>query len=61
MISKQTRAEFPAEHNVGHLYAAKPDLATFYKWIDPTNSMYPGIGKCRETSIIRVPSRTAPA
>ncbi|OUD08306.1 D-lactate dehydrogenase [Marivivens niveibacter] len=38
-------AEYPAEHNVGHLYAAKPDLANFYKSIDPTNSLNPGIGK----------------
>lgn len=38
-------AEYPAEHNVGHLYAAKPDLAAFYTAIDPTNSMNPGIGK----------------
>ncbi|UWQ89732.1 D-lactate dehydrogenase [Rhodobacteraceae bacterium M382] len=38
-------AEYPAEHNVGHLYAAKPDLADFYQSIDPTNSMNPGIGK----------------
>ncbi len=38
-------AEYPAEHNVGHLYAAKPDLADFYKSVDPTNSMNPGIGK----------------
>ena len=38
-------AEYPAEHNVGHLYAAKPDLAEFYRSVDPTNSMNPGIGK----------------
>lgn len=38
-------AEYPAEHNVGHLYPAKPDLAEFYKSIDPTNSLNPGIGK----------------
>ncbi len=38
-------AEYPAEHNVGHLYPAKPDLAEFYKSVDPTNSMNPGIGK----------------
>lgn len=38
-------AEYPAEHNVGHLYKAKPDLADFYKSFDPTNSMNPGIGK----------------
>jgi D-lactate dehydrogenase len=38
-------AEYPAEHNVGHLYEAKPDLAAFYASIDPTNSINPGIGK----------------
>ncbi len=38
-------AEYPAEHNVGHLYAAKPDLAAFYQSVDPTNSLNPGIGK----------------
>ncbi|MEX0349513.1 MAG: D-lactate dehydrogenase [Paracoccaceae bacterium] len=38
-------AEYPAEHNVGHLYPAKPDLAEFYKCCDPTNSFNPGIGK----------------
>lgn len=38
-------AQYPAEHNVGHLYAAKPDLANFYKSVDPTNSLNPGIGK----------------
>ncbi|MEM1233474.1 MAG: D-lactate dehydrogenase [Pseudomonadota bacterium] len=38
-------AEYPAEHNVGHLYTAKPDLAAFYKSIDPTNSLNPGLGK----------------
>jgi D-lactate dehydrogenase len=38
-------AEYPAEHNVGHLYKAKPDLAAFYKSVDPTNSLNPGIGK----------------
>ena len=38
-------AEYPAEHNVGHLYKAKPDLADFYQSVDPTNSMNPGIGK----------------
>lgn len=38
-------AEYPAEHNVGHLYAAKPDLAKHYRECDPTNSLNPGIGK----------------
>ncbi|WP_422377784.1 D-lactate dehydrogenase [Roseibium sp.] len=41
----QRGAEYPAEHNVGHLYAAKPDLAEFYKKCDPTNTLNPGIGK----------------
>ena len=38
-------AEYPAEHNVGHLYRAKPELAGFYRSIDPTNSLNPGIGQ----------------
>ena len=37
-------AEYPAEHNVGHLYHAKPALAGFYRDLDPTNSLNPGIG-----------------
>lgn len=37
--------EFPSEHNVGHLYTAKPVLADFYRSLDPTNSMNPGIGQ----------------
>ncbi len=37
--------EYPAEHNVGHLYVAKPKLAAHYKACDPTNSFNPGIGK----------------
>ncbi|MCA0338857.1 MAG: D-lactate dehydrogenase [Proteobacteria bacterium] len=37
--------EYPAEHNVGHLYHAKPALEDFYKRIDPTNSFNSGIGK----------------
>lgn len=38
-------AEYPAEHNVGHLYEAKPELREFYEALDPTNSFNPGIGK----------------
>ncbi|WP_111430602.1 D-lactate dehydrogenase [Rhodobacteraceae bacterium DSL-40] len=41
----QRGAEYPAEHNVGHLYKAKPALADFYRSIDPTNSLNPGIGQ----------------
>ena len=38
-------AEYPAEHNVGHEYFAKPALSDFYKQLDPTNSFNPGIGQ----------------
>ena len=31
----------PAEHNVGHLYVAKPALAGFYQSLDPTNTFNP--------------------
>jgi len=37
--------EFPSEHNVGHLYTAKPVLKDFYRSLDPTNAMNPGIGQ----------------
>ncbi|NDW22669.1 D-lactate dehydrogenase [Alteromonas hispanica] len=39
------KAEYPAEHNVGHEYAAKETLRNFYRELDPTNSFNPGIGK----------------
>ena len=41
----QRGAQYPAEHNVGHLYHAKPELKKFYRDLDPTNSFNPGIGK----------------
>lgn len=37
-------AEYPAEHNVGHLYDAKPALRAFYQALDPCNCLNPGIG-----------------
>lgn len=37
-------AEYPAEHNVGHLYFAKPALADHYRALDPSNAFNPGIG-----------------
>jgi D-lactate dehydrogenase len=41
-------AEYPAEHNVGHLYHAKPTLAAHYEALDPCNMFNPGIGHtCR--------------
>ncbi len=41
----QRGAEYPAEHNVGHLYRAKPALAEFYRELDPCNCFNPGIGQ----------------
>lgn len=38
-------AQYPAEHNVGHLYKAKPALARFYRALDPRNQLNPGIGQ----------------
>jgi D-lactate dehydrogenase len=37
-------AEYPAEHNVGHHYHAKPSLSNHYKTLDPTNTLNAGIG-----------------
>lgn len=41
-------AEYPAEHNVGHEYYAKPSLLKFYRKLDPTNSFNPGIGRANK-------------
>ena len=38
-------AQYPAEHNVGHLYEAKPSLVKHYKSLDPCDSFNPGIGR----------------
>jgi D-lactate dehydrogenase (quinone) len=38
-------AQYPAEHNVGHLYVAKPALVKHYKNLDPYNCFNPGIGQ----------------
>jgi len=38
-------AQYPAEHNVGHLYPARPALKQFYQALDPCNVFNPGIGK----------------
>lgn len=37
-------AEYPAEHNVGHLYNAKASLVDHYQTLDPCNCFNPGIG-----------------
>jgi D-lactate dehydrogenase (quinone) len=39
------RAQYPAEHNVDHLYDAKPDLVSYYRNLDPRNCFNPGIGR----------------
>lgn len=44
-ILDQRGAEYPAEHNVGHLYPAKGSLHTFYRDLDPYNCFNPGIGQ----------------
>ncbi|VTP12955.1 D-lactate dehydrogenase [Phytobacter ursingii] len=44
-LLRQRGAQYPAEHNVGHLYEASDHLKRFYLENDPTNSMNPGIGK----------------
>lgn len=37
--------QMPAEHNFGHLYRAPDHVVAFYRTLDPTNSLNPGIGK----------------
>jgi D-lactate dehydrogenase len=41
----QRGAEYPAEHNVGHLYHAKSALVQHYRTLDPCNAFNPGIGR----------------
>lgn len=41
----QRGAQYPAEHNVGHLYEAKPALIDHYRSLDPCNCFNPGIGR----------------
>ncbi|TMN72544.1 D-lactate dehydrogenase [Pseudoalteromonas sp. S1727] len=43
-LLEQRGAQYPAEHNVGHHYHAKPALAENYRSLDPTNSLNAGIG-----------------
>jgi D-lactate dehydrogenase len=37
-------AQYPAEHNVGHLYRAGPHLAQHYRALDPCNAFNAGLG-----------------
>ena len=41
----ERQAKYPAEHNVGQVYAAEPALAAFYRDLDPRNQFNPGIGR----------------
>ncbi|WJY13331.1 D-lactate dehydrogenase [Pectobacteriaceae bacterium CE90] len=51
----QRGAEYPAEHNVGHLYHAKPALKAHYENLDPLNCFNPGIGHTSKLSHYRQP------
>jgi len=42
----QRGAQYPAEHNFGHLYKAKQPLVEHYRSLDPKNMFNPGIGGC---------------
>jgi D-lactate dehydrogenase len=55
-------AQFPAEHNVGHLYQAKPALAAHYKSLDPCNCFNPGLGQTSKFACwAEPPGLTSPA
>lgn len=47
------RAQYPAEHNFGHLYAAKSTLIDHYKRLDPCNCFNPGIGQTSKSAFWR--------
>jgi D-lactate dehydrogenase (quinone) len=38
-------AQYPAEHNVGHLYDAKPAVVEHYQSLDPCNCFNAGVGR----------------
>lgn len=44
-FQKTRGAQYPAEHNVGHVYDASDDLARHYQALDPCNHFNPGVGK----------------
>jgi len=54
-LMDQRGAEYPAEHNVGHLYAAKPALREHYADLDPCNCFNPGIGHTSKFANYREP------
>lgn len=42
-------AQYPAEHNFGHLYDAPDQVVSHYKTLDPCNCLNPGIGRTTRT------------
>jgi D-lactate dehydrogenase (quinone) len=53
-------AQYPAEHNFGHLYEAKQALIDHYKGLDPGNCFNPGIGRTSKLSHWSLPPRQEP-
>jgi D-lactate dehydrogenase len=51
-------AEYPAEHNVGHHYVAKPSLAENYRKLDPSNALNAGIGGMSKKAHYALPDDT---
>ncbi|NYE61614.1 D-lactate dehydrogenase [Duganella sp. 1224] len=54
-------AEYPAEHNVGHLYYAKEALRRHYQELDPCNCFNPGIGHTSRRAFYREETEAAHA
>jgi D-lactate dehydrogenase len=54
-------AEYPAEHNVGHLYYAKPALRDHYLGLDPCNCFNPGIGHTSKFAFYRETATATPS
>ena len=45
LLAGSRGAQYPAEHNVGHLYSAAPTLEKHYRGLDPLNVFNPGVGR----------------
>lgn len=58
-LLRERGAQYPAEHNVGHLYEASETQKEFYQQNDPTNSMNPGIGKTSKKKFWQDPHAAA--
>jgi D-lactate dehydrogenase (quinone) len=44
-LLRERGAQYPAEHNVGHIYEATAKHREFFRKLDPTNSFNSGIGR----------------